>query len=108
MSDIKLVPKKKRIEVYKKAIEIIEKNEIVYELQVRGLCLLLPCILWNLKSYLDDSPRGCVWNHYDSQKMFPEITEKVIDKIKDCGNSRTVKDIERIELLKSFIAKLEK
>ena len=42
---MKVIPKKQRIKVYKRALEIVENEEYVYDLgDNRALCFLLPAI----------------------------------------------------------------
>jgi hypothetical protein len=61
------VPPEIRLQVYKEALENIEKS---FDL---GICLMLPMILWGLKSYLDRGPDGKSFNWRDTEKIFPEM-----------------------------------
>lgn len=66
---MKIIPKKERIKVYKRALEIIENEENVYELRKdHYLCILFRCIDLNLKSYLE---RG--WDFRDTPMLYPEF-----------------------------------
>lgn len=67
--------KKERLRIYKRALEIIQREEYVYRLNDYGLCLLLPCIWLNLDSFMDcfRDNKGVVFSHYDTPKYFPEF-----------------------------------
>lgn len=98
------VPKEIRLEVYKKAKELIEnwEEEINFGLQTPQLCLLLPCILYNLENYLDDSGNGETWSTCDTVLAFTEFTEEDIEAI---ANSID-KNVKRLELVTQWIEKL--
>ena len=69
-----IIPKKERIEVYKRALEIIENEEDIYELESYALCLLLRCIDSNLNSYLEDYDfRGIYWDYRETPNLYPEF-----------------------------------
>lgn len=93
-----LVPKKIRLGVYKEALRLIENNEHKHDLGGFGLCLLLPSILWNLKSFLNDAPNGEDWNFETTSKMFPEL-ENFLSK----GIYGHYTDENRIAFLKESI-----
>jgi hypothetical protein len=76
-----LVPVEIRIEVYKEAMKIIKRGEPAHGLHFLELCLLLPCILWNLKHYCDDSPSGLMWYIEETPNMFPELTRNRLNRI---------------------------
>ena len=44
---------------------------------IYNLCLLFPCILWDLHSYLDTAPFGHNWNFLDTPTAFPELKRKL-------------------------------
>ena len=69
------IPKKERIRVYKRALEIIENEEDVYELgKAYGLCLLLRCIDSNLNSYKEYYDfRGIHWDYEETPDLYPEF-----------------------------------
>jgi hypothetical protein len=94
-----------RISVYKKAIKLIEKQIIFASVEGYGLCLLLPCILWDLKHYCDLAPNGKDWEYRDTIIAFPELTEEMIVELLDV--EATIRNIKRVELLKQFIIDLK-
>lgn len=104
----KPIPIDIRIEVYKDAIDII-KNNIKHDTlttnSISALCLLLPCILWDLDHWLQDTPAGIDWNHNDVPKAFPEIKQWTEEAYKFGGNSNN-KNLKRIEVLQNAINKL--
>ena len=72
---MKVIPKKKRIKVYKRALEIIENKEDVYELgKDKYLCLLFRCIDLNLKSYLNKE-----WDYEHTPILYPEFRKYFLD-----------------------------
>lgn len=100
-----LVPKEIRLEVYKEALEIFKNNTKKSDLNTKsGLCLLLPCILWDLENFLDKAPDGKHWSYSDTGKRFPELTDNVIEDIEKCGEEEAIK--KRTEYLEQFIKKL--
>jgi hypothetical protein len=66
-----LVPEEIRLEIYREALRQLDEP-LKYELEDYYLCLLLPCILWELEYYLDDPDSGS-WEYLQTKKMFPEI-----------------------------------
>lgn len=72
---INVIPKKERIKVYERALEIIENEEDVYELgKDYGLCILLRCIDSNLNSYKEDYDfRGIYWHCKETPNLYPEF-----------------------------------
>ena len=76
-----VVDAKIRLEVYKEAMKIIKRGEPAHGLHFLELCLLFPCILWNLKHYCDDSPSGLHWNVDETSIMFPELTKDRLRRI---------------------------
>jgi len=102
----KEVPKELRLEIYKKALDFYITGGMIARMDPKnaGLCMLLPCILWNLEDYLDGNPNDdSDWNYHDTQKAFPEITKRIIYKVRDSED--TVK--KRIKILKRIIKRLE-
>ncbi len=98
------IPKEVKLEVYVKALEIIKEDKLVYGLEKNlFLCLILPCILWDLKSYFQYQPNGKVWVYYQTKKSFPEINYEAIEKLK---MSSAIKK-RRIKELENAIAKLQ-
>lgn len=98
------LPREVKLEVYVKALEIIKEDKLVYGLETNlFLCLLLPCILWDLKSYLHYQLSGKVWVYYRTKKSFPEINYKAIEELKISSAIRK----RRIKELENAIAKLQ-
>ena len=67
---MKVIPKKQRIKIYKRTLEIIENDLFLTELGLDshdGLCMLLDCIAFN-KHY---SEREMAWLH--TPNRFPEF-----------------------------------
>ena len=105
------VPKELRLEIYKKAVEYYnnynpQNDWSVSKSKGRGLCLVLPCILWDLVDYYGNPPHLTEpWKHHDTQFAFPEINPWV-----QCVNSIGTGYITismRIEFLQEVINKLE-
>ena len=73
---MKVIPLKKRIKVYKRALEIIENEEDVYGVnRDYGLCILFRCIDLNLNHFLEEEPNGKSWNFHDTPKLYPEFSK---------------------------------
>lgn len=67
---MKVIPKQKRIKVYKRALEVIENDLFLIELGLNshdGLCLLLDCITFNTHYKL----RRVEWEQ--TPRRFPEF-----------------------------------
>jgi len=95
------VPNKIRKIVYQQALkyyqDFLVKPHTKYlligdEPSTLGLCLLLPCILWDLRNYLNNSPIGDEWNHRETVFGFPEIREYTLEI------SETKEHKDRLEL----------
>lgn len=69
----KLVPKRKRLSVYKIALALYENNDRRLKTLGMGLCLSLACILWDLPDYLSEAPNGQEWYYSDTVTLFPEL-----------------------------------
>ena len=100
-----LVPENIRLSVYRKAAEIIREKIWLYQLSEPYLCLLLPCILWELNSFLDKDPNDNIWHDPDTTLMFPELTKDVIRSIESTNTVNEANNL-RLEFLKQFIANL--
>ena len=111
------IPPEIRILVYKKAIsEIKRKTYTKYGLDSAYLCLLLPCILWNLKRYENCGPNQYNWEN--TNNAFPEFTDKEINSITSIPinlsaestivKSRRKRDLKRLEILENAIIKVNK
>lgn len=100
-----LVPAEIRLQVYEEAMNAIESNKQVGGLREHWLCLLLPCILWDLKDYKLDAPCGKEWLIMNTTDMFPELTYEVIMKLEPIRN-KTQANAKRIEFLRGAILSL--
>ena len=100
-----VVPPQIRLECYKQAREIVLSEEPRFGMSGFGLCLLLPCILWDLVDYEDSDPSDNPWDYEDTEHSFPEIIEfNLIEKIEnDVENKMAI----RLEFLEWAIQKLE-
>lgn len=99
-----VVPPEIRLECYKEAKEIIQENGEKYDVLGGGLCLMLPCILWGLKHYIDDDPNDHCWDHGSTPYSFPEIAEfELLEKIQESMNSTSI----RLKFLDWAIKQLE-
>ena len=101
-----VIPSKIRLEVYKEALDFIENDKEEYGLnKYDGLCLLLPCITWDLNHFLNKDPNENCWFWDDTQHSFPEFGE-LIHLITNCIDEE--EEVEtRIKVLKSCIKILE-
>lgn len=106
-----LVPIEIRLEVYEKAIELIEKDENFADTKDNkegfSTCLLLPCLLWDLEDYKSNSPSGRMWSFHHINNQFPEWTSKIIKKIESV-HSKEEKDKLRIKYLKQSVNSIKK
>lgn len=103
-----LVPREKRIEVYKKAIKFLygEEENLKANLDIYdGICLILPVILWDLKNYRDDCPDGTKWKWTDTKKMFPEIKYH-LPSIRR-GRTENEQRLLRISILERIVEEME-
>lgn len=77
-----------------------------------GLCLALPCILWNLGHYLDevtydDGRKEYRWDYKDVHKAFPELAEGHGVLFSKLGNVRSIKtNADRVKVLESIVASM--
>ena len=73
-----LVPKKLRLQLYKKAYtDILGKKRVCDISCTLGLCLSLPVYLWDLTSLYESAPNGEEWGIEDTRKMFPELKKEL-------------------------------
>lgn len=70
-----------------------------------GLCLVLPCIMWDLYNYLSNTPDGEYWDWTDTQKAFPELFRD-IHKIYGAKRNRLNRNNVRMKLLRNWIKEL--
>lgn len=105
-----IVPIEIRLQIYKNALLFLKSDkkyrnsEYDYNLEYdqAGLCILLPCILWNLKDYLSNPKHSNEdWAYQHTSIAFPELTKDVIDNIEKCDSEKAVK--KRIKYLKQWI-----
>lgn len=97
------VPKEIRLEVYKRAKNLIENwGEDTFNLDNPGLCLLLPCILYNCETYLSNGNCESGWLYADTVIGFPELT---LDDIEDIRQSFD-RNKKRLELVTNWIKQL--
>lgn len=110
----KTVPQAIRLQVYKESLKILQdvNNSIKYKIEQKkyygmfgsiGLCVLLPCVLWDLESLLDNGYNFKVWDYRDTIIGFPELKSK-IDLIYHTKSIDPYKKNKiRIEILKGII-----
>jgi hypothetical protein len=101
-----VVPPKQRLKVYKKALNIMENDPKKLEKMGNGLCLILPCILWNHKDCYQTAPDGFDWSYEQTSIAFSELTKRQIYNIDKLSGYETQKDA-RIQFIKKSIKKLE-
>lgn len=97
-----LVPEKIRLECYARAIVQIE-NKIytqTYAVITPSLCLLLPCILWELNSFREKAPNGQPWNFHDTVNMFPEFGYRF-------DPEKTLNNQQRLNMLHECISEIK-
>lgn len=103
-----VVPEELRFLIYQEALDyyenedyLIDKYNCDRDTLPLGLCLLLPCMLWDLKHFLQDAPDGENWDFSDTRIAFPEIK----DFLKVIGKARTrEEEVEtRISVLKQIL-----
>lgn len=99
-----ILPKNIRMEVYKEALKFIKCKEEKYGLYGKhsGLCLILPCILWDLDTYLSDDPNDNQWEYFDTSTAFPEISE-ILNTLSNSELSIDDKVKLRIEFLENLL-----
>jgi len=106
---INVIPKKERIRVYKRALEIIENEEDVYGLdKTYSLCILLRCIDSNLKSYLATYDfRGIHWHYNETPDLYPEFKRYYNDEPrKFIGLYESNRDVWRRVVLRLILEKM--
>lgn len=110
-----VVDKATRRRLYKAALlyytqwDDAKPNEIYhcYDDRIRplGLCILLPCMLWKLNTYMSSNPNtNKSWDHDDTVIAFPEI-KRYISQIESTQN--TAKNALRIKALNEILANLK-
>lgn len=95
------LPKEVRLSVYKEALALYEENKQGKYSRTKddsfGLCILLPCVLWHLKHYLDDDPNDMSWNFTNTTTAFSELAPYILNQDSVWDNK------DRIEILKEII-----
>ena len=86
------IPKKVRLDVYKRAIDYY-KNILIHEIIEfdklhigTGLCIVLPCCLWGLKSFKDNGPNGIAWAYWKTDDSFIETKSLIHFLISKCDS----------------------
>lgn len=106
----KKVNKRTRIKIYKQAIELLKTNQPHFDMD-KGLplCLLLPCILYQLDHYLQSNPDGTSFNYKDTPIAFPELTPERIEFIESHYDKHWSEvDAVRIGVLEEMLVELER
>lgn len=94
-----------KIEVFKKSLDVIySKTWSKYKLAGPWLCLLFPCVLWDLESYIQN--RVHTWTTSDTKTAFEELDDVVIASIENAETSNAAINL-RIEYIKTWIVNLE-
>lgn len=106
-----VLPVEVRREVYTKCIDILEEmldnpTQSFFGANTKsdelGLCILLPCILYNLEHYLDKAKgKKENWWYGDTPKAFPEVKD-YIDTVRYLGTLKG-RNERRIEILKTAL-----
>lgn len=103
------VPVSLRIEIYKMAAAFIVGDTFSFGINTTWngrpqfpLCLILPCILWNLDEFTDPSPTGA-WAFTHTVKAFPELDADIIEEIERSDDANKT----RLEYLDAWIFKLQ-
>lgn len=99
------VPIEIRIKVYEEALNHI-LNIKRHRSDCFGLCLILPCILWDLNTAIDTAPDGFDWHYESTSYAFPELDNKVLKKLQNLRTEST-KNLFRVKFLKESINKLK-
>lgn len=92
------VPKEIRKQVYE--IAISEK----LDLSVYGLCLSLPMILWDLKSFIQKTPSNEFWDYAHTPIAFPELNK---ERIRYINNSLLSIRMSSIEVLNEMLKEVQ-
>lgn len=105
-----VVPNKVRKKVYLEVIKYYRKGEFTRfrecDTEINtplNLNMLLPCLLWGLRCWSDESPNGA-WDWEDTEIAFPEI--KVIQRKLKKVNDPDIKNKIKIRELKNILDEL--
>ena len=109
-----LPPKEVKLDVYKEALEYylnLQKGGLCkYDGGVEGglgLCLILPTLMWNLNSYLENleiDGETEYWSYRDTEIAFPEISSWVRKIRREFNNSDRI--TLRIDAMRDCINRL--
>ncbi len=108
MKPIEQLTKQERLEVYKKALEFYEnqgtESHKIYDLTCySGLCLVLPCIYWQI-GYMQMRPdTDRLWRYQLTPEWFPEIAESIESISSNVKLTDKKRLKERISALKEII-----
>lgn len=104
-----VIPCDIRLQTYIDALEYCEQRKWDVKDMAEGdysdgLCLVLPCIMWDLYNYLSIAPDGEVWSWMYTQDAFPELGRDIGKIFHQFGKKN--KDTVRMELLRNWIKEL--
>lgn len=105
-----IIPKDIRVQTYIDALEYYEQRKWDKEDKsegdyAEGLCLVLPCIMWDLYNYLSIAPDGEYWHWTKTQEAFPELGRD-IHNVDSNMISKGKKNKIRMVLLRNWIKEL--
>jgi len=101
----KELPKKIKLQVCKEALELYKNDENTIQQLGIGLCLVLPCVLWELNHYLSCTPNDENWSHSKTEIAFPEI-KHYINSLEETLGSGHSANATRIKWLEEIIQNL--
>jgi len=104
------IPDELRLKIYKKLLEMFLKAKDYHNVIAgcSGLCLSLPCLLFNLSCVYNNDPNGNNWDYNLTGESFIELTNKELKIIMSSGNNKIeIKHETRIKFLKRAIKKVE-
>lgn len=104
MKPIEKLTKKERLALYKRALECYLTKNFPSQLEGAGICMLLPCLYWDLNHFCDKSPDGVDWDYRDTKKWFPEIKEWLA--VYNSYSTKEQGSIQRIDYLKWLIEEM--
>jgi len=66
--------KRKRLATYRKVLKHLEEGVPKFGMENFGLCLILPCIYYNLEHF-NDPINGKSWDYHETIEAFPELAD---------------------------------
>lgn len=104
--------KRKRLATYRKALKHLEEGIPKFGMENFGLCLILPCIYYNLGDF-NDPINGRAWDYRETQEAFPELQD-IIAQLLEYERKYQYSDVSykeyhekknalRIKLLKEYL-----